>query len=872
MPTTFANTISLDGGVTNLPIYADRAEKDAAGNDLQTTYATKTEVTTGLTSKEDASNKAQTLDPSSTTDFPSSAATASFVNSSVATATANFLGNFTLAELGLTYPATDAQIGAALDSHTWPAGVTPTNNDYTYIEIENPQTTGIDDSVERFKFNGSNWVYEYTLNNSSFTAAEKAAIDSGIDSAKVAVYDAHVANSDIHVTLSDKSTWNAKQDAISDLSDIRSGAAAGATAVQPGDLAAVATTGDYSDLSNKPDLSVYAEAADLATVATTGAYSDLSGTPTIPTATSNLTNDSGFITLSDVPAQVQPDWDATSGLGEILHKPDLSVYAETADLATVATTGSYTDLSNKPNIPTATSDLTNDSGFITLSDVPAQVNADWNSSSGASEILHKPDLSIYAQSSSLATVATTGDYDDLTNKPTIPAAQVNSDWNAVSGVSEILNKPTLATVATTGAYSDLNGKPTVDQTYDAASSSAQSGTAVAQAISSVDAVPDVTSSDNGKVLIATYSGGAGSYVWGSTPPANAIILDDNSTWSDFHTPYSAGRKDIYYKYTNPNSPFDSHAELYLHLTAISNVDGTSINSTYALFEGAWHSDRVDYTIRCQFRYSGNPIVYLTALTVEQSYSSSSYRAQSGVAVAQAISAVNQVPASTSADADKVLTVDAQGTPAWASAQAPITAGNGIDITNNVVSVDTSVVATQTDLAGKEDAFDVGTGLEMDTSGATPTLQVEAPVDIVAGTGIAIDNPDGNTMRITNTGFPISETDAVRCGTFRGDPMYTKTYTFTSTVGTSETTISMTIDEKKGTNNVNRIWIDPSTSFILYGSAGNNFLPLSWRLGSGRQGSVAVLGASTGSLSCRCVDTSSTPITLNITIRYTVSNS
>lgn len=38
--------------------------------------------------------------------------------------------------------------------------------------------------------------------------------------------------------------------------------------------------------------------------------------------------------------------------------------------------------------------------------------------------------------------ASTGDYQIL-NKPTIPAAQVNSDWNAVSGVSEILNKPTI---------------------------------------------------------------------------------------------------------------------------------------------------------------------------------------------------------------------------------------------------------------------------------------------------------------------------------------------------------------------------------------------------------------------------------------------
>jgi len=34
-------------------------------------------------------------------------------------------------------------------------------------------------------------------------------------------------------------------------------------------------------------------------------------------------------------------------------------------------------------------------------------------------------------------------YNNLTNKPTIPAAQVNSDWNATSGVAQILNKPSI---------------------------------------------------------------------------------------------------------------------------------------------------------------------------------------------------------------------------------------------------------------------------------------------------------------------------------------------------------------------------------------------------------------------------------------------
>ena len=41
-----------------------------------------------------------------------------------------------------------------------------------------------------------------------------------------------------------------------------------------------------------------------------------------------------------------------------------------------------------------------------------------------------------------------GAYADLTGKPTIPSAQVNSDWNSISGVSQIFNKPTIPTSQT----------------------------------------------------------------------------------------------------------------------------------------------------------------------------------------------------------------------------------------------------------------------------------------------------------------------------------------------------------------------------------------------------------------------------------------
>lgn len=55
--------------------------------------------------------------------------------------------------------------------------------------------------------------------------------------------------------------------------------------------------------------------------------------PTIPTSTSELTNDgedgtNPYITALDIPAQVNSDWDATSGVEEILNKPDLSGFGD----------------------------------------------------------------------------------------------------------------------------------------------------------------------------------------------------------------------------------------------------------------------------------------------------------------------------------------------------------------------------------------------------------------------------------------------------------------------------------------------------------------------------------------------------------------
>lgn len=447
-------------------------------------------MNSALALKEDAANKSQTLDPTSATEFPSSAATASFVNSSVATNTATFRGNFKLADLGLTYPASNAQIEAALDAHTWPVGVVPTNNDYVYVEIENPQTTGIDDVVERFKFNGTDWHYEYTLNNSSFTAAEKAAIDSGIDSAKVAIYDAHVANGDIHVTTAEKATWNAKQDAISDLSTIRSGAAAGATAVQPGDLA---------------------------TVATTGAYSDLSGTPTIPVVdqtydASSANAQSGVAVASAISGKQ----DTISDLSTIRSGAAAGATAvQPGDLATVATTGAYSDLSGTPTIPTVdqtySAASTNAQSGVAVASAIAGVNAvPASTSSDADKVLTVDAQGVPGWANAQAPISA-GNGIDITNNVVSAkvdgtsvsinaqgqlqsAAGTQADWAETDPAdpSYIVAKPVPKTLAAGNGISitenqstiTIANTSTVDQTYDASSANAQSGAAVASGIAS----------------------------------------------------------------------------------------------------------------------------------------------------------------------------------------------------------------------------------------------------------------------------------------------------------------------------------------------------------------------------------------------------
>lgn len=222
---------------------------------------------------------------SSTSAYPSIKAVVDFVNNALQN-----LGGKLITDNG--NPFSDSN---DLPSTTPYQGVTISDKDYAYV-----QGTGF---AERWSasVSGSNvtWVQEYSINIPVFTPAQQDAIDSGATATKIGNYDSHIANATIHVTSTEKHTWNAKQNAIGDLYEIRSGAAAGATALQPnGNGSNVTSTftaaSSRTNISSGEKLStIFGKIAkwfaDLKSVAFSGSYNDLSNKPTIPAAANNGT-------------------------------------------------------------------------------------------------------------------------------------------------------------------------------------------------------------------------------------------------------------------------------------------------------------------------------------------------------------------------------------------------------------------------------------------------------------------------------------------------------------------------------------------------------------------------------------------------------
>ena len=151
------------------------------------------------------------------------------------------------------------------------------------------------------------------------------------------------------------------------------------------DLSGYATK---DDLSTKADVS-HSHTADgingLSTVAISGSYNDLIGKPTIPT----VDVDKNYVDTQ------------LSTKANVSDIPNLDGYALKTEI---------------PTVPTKTSELTNDVGFITTIPKEYITETELDAKGYLTEHI---DISGKANISDLATVATSGDYNDLLNKPTV---------------------------------------------------------------------------------------------------------------------------------------------------------------------------------------------------------------------------------------------------------------------------------------------------------------------------------------------------------------------------------------------------------------------------------------------------------------------
>lgn len=230
-------------------------------------------------------------------------------------------------------------------------------------------------------------------------------------------------------------------------------------------------SGSYNDLTDKPTLF-------------SGNYNDLTNKPTISNKTITIKQGGttkGYFTLNQLT-------DETINLELGLQTIDWDDVTDKPTFADVATSGSYNDLLDTPIIPTVPTNISafnNDIGYITgidSNDVTTALGytpGTSNFSGNYNDLSNKPtipdELADLTDDATHRLVTDTekstwnsksdfsGDYNDLTNKPTIPAAQIQSDWTQSDNtkLDYIKNKPNLATVATSGNYSDLNGKPTI---------------------------------------------------------------------------------------------------------------------------------------------------------------------------------------------------------------------------------------------------------------------------------------------------------------------------------------------------------------------------------------------------------------------------
>ena len=175
---------------------------------------------------------------------------------------------------------------------------------------------------------------------------------------------------------------------------------------------AMGGTGATTTAGARTNLGVSAT-ADFANVAFSGAYDDLTGKPAIPSRTSDLANNSGYITSSALNGYVK----SVNGTS-----PDSN------GNVSISVSGGGSSGGSNYTLPTASNS--------TLGGVKVGSGLTINTSGVLSADVTASTLTAYAKITDLSAVAKTGSYNDLTNKPTIPAAYTlpNATSSTLGGV------------------------------------------------------------------------------------------------------------------------------------------------------------------------------------------------------------------------------------------------------------------------------------------------------------------------------------------------------------------------------------------------------------------------------------------------------
>lgn len=216
VPTKTSDLNNDSGFITNAPVAAEAARAQAAEALLATISSLQAEISraTGVEGTlQDLIDGIAAKIPSAATE-QNQLADKAFVNSSIATSTAEFRGTYnSLAEL---------------------QAVSADENDYGYVRTTDAAGNTV---YKRYKYSGGSWTFEYDLNNSSFTASQWAAINSAITAELVEKLRALPTNAALTELL------NGKQGVIADLDTIRSNAAAVETKT---DKPSSATEGNFA--------------------------------------------------------------------------------------------------------------------------------------------------------------------------------------------------------------------------------------------------------------------------------------------------------------------------------------------------------------------------------------------------------------------------------------------------------------------------------------------------------------------------------------------------------------------------------------------------------------------------------------------------